>query len=142
MEKKACGKSKGQIFTLDAFLSFLLVTVAVGLIATQTSQILNMPSNEIQQLSSDFAQIAVKRTLAVNEPNNLSSSKMPELGNLMNSIFQGTAYEYEAELYNSTDTLVIKKNQGCSSFKKVAVTQKPAIVDNQEGYFKMKICKE
>jgi|GEM_PF-6041290 len=132
--------TRGQIFTLDAFLALLIVTIALGLIVTQLESLKTTSSNELQTLSSDFAQIAVKRTLAVNEPNNLSSLKLNDLKTLMDNVFTGTNYEYEAEVYNGTISM-IQKGAGCSSFNKTSITQKPAIVDGQEGYLKIKICK-
>lgn len=133
-------RSKGQIFTLDAFLALLLVTISLGLIVAQIESIKNQPSSDLQTLSSDFAQVALKRTLVVNQPNNLSSSKLNDLKSLMDNIFIGTAYEYQVELYNGT-TSTIEKSTGCDSMKDVSIAKEPAVVDNQSGYLKIEICK-
>ncbi len=118
---------KGQVFTLDAFLALLLVTISLGLIVTQLESIKNQSRNELQLMSSDFAQIALKRTLIVNQPNNLSSSKLNDLKTLMDNVFTGTIYEYQVELYNGS-TSTIKKSTGCGSMKQVAITKEPAVV--------------
>ena len=143
MNLKKIKASKGQIFTLDAFLALLIVTIAIGLIITQFESMQNSPQNNLQILSSDFAQILTKRTLIVEEPNNLTTSqaKLNEAKQLMNNVFLNTNYEYEIEIYNSTDKTTISKTIGCSSYKDVAITKVPAIVDNQEGYLEVKICK-
>ena len=143
MNFKKSKASKGQIFTLDAFLALLIVTIAVGLIITQFESLQNSTQNNLQALSSDFAQILTKRTLIVKEPNNLTTSqaKLGEAKQLMDNVFSNTNYEYEIEIYNSTDKTTINKTIGCNSFKDVAITKAPAIVDNQEGYLEVKMCK-
>jgi len=108
--------SKAQVFTLDAFLSLLLVTISLGLLVTQTETITSQADHATQTLASDFAQIAVKNVLVYNEPNNLTTQKMSNLKNLMDETFSGTVYSYEVEAYNGT-ILSIKGNSDCSNSK-------------------------
>ena len=136
---------KGQLFSLDAFLALLAVTLAIGLLVSHTEALYTTSSIELKTIASDWSQIAVKKTLVVNplQSNNLDSNKLqsvlrPEL----NTVF-GSDYNYEVDLYQGTTTLVgsISSVKKCLTANEVSIIKRPAMVDGLSGYLLMKVCK-
>jgi len=141
---------KAQLFSLDALLALVFVTVAVMLLTTQFEHYYKTVNEkkfeENNLLASDLSQVAVKRVLAVAgeytsvKPNVIKPDKMNDLNISLNSTLP-IDYSYEASL--SGDSISSTINRGsCSGKNFVSISNRSVIIynDNSLAWFVMKVC--
>ena len=136
---------KGQIFTLDAFLSVLLFTVMLGMFAMQFEQVQYRAENlnyiELQTLANDWSQIAVKNTLVKDNYTGeigADSAHLDVLSAQMNGSIRPPFY-YEVTITGSTP-VTIKSSIDCTGMSNVAVTRRIVTVDGTQQNLTVKIC--
>jgi len=138
---------KGQLFSLDALLALVAITIALALLINQTEIIYNSQSSELQGIATDFSQIAVKKALLDNwsEANLINATKMNLLKTQLDNVLS-TNYNYKVSLFQK-NTLInsIQSIQGCSAAQEVAIIKKPVFVKTatsaEEGHLIIEVCK-
>ncbi len=131
---------KAQLFSLDALLALLFVTIAILLVSIQFEHYYqsanDLQSEEIQLLASDYSQIAVKRILAVSEPNVVSEAKMNDLKTFLDNNLPAD-YSYEASLLSTSIN-----RSSCNSKNFISIENRSVVDSNTltQAWFVLKVC--
>ncbi|RLG21594.1 hypothetical protein DRN74_01685 [Candidatus Micrarchaeota archaeon] len=131
---------KAQIFSLDAMLAIVALTVIVGYFSWSLENTLHSADiseyESLQRMADDWAQLAVKRILAQrDEPNKVDSSRLSDLAAQMSELLV-SPYDFELHLGNS------KLGGDCSSKQNVVSVRRLVYdKDSAEGkVFELRLC--
>ena len=137
--------NKAQIFSLDAFLSILGITIILGLVTSQFSIMYDQYSENhferLDSIASDMTNIAVSNIMA-KQVNGVKRTAILEAGKLTEFVsFLGTNlgddYSGFVKLEGNQRKTV---NGGCESTQMQAIEKRLVYVSGQVGWIQVGIC--
>jgi len=139
--------NKGQIFSMDALLSILGVTIILGLVTTQFSILYDQYQENVfeklDSIASDMANIGTSNYMAhpfpdgIKKPGVIDSGKLTEFRTFLEQTY-GKDYSGKVELLGSRELI----NDGCSKQKNYAIEQR-LVMDfgsKQVGWLRIGVC--
>ena len=131
---------KGQVFTLDALLSLLVVTAFIGIVTMQFGSIYATSSDinafEKQALADDWSQIAVRNVLLINNySSSISTAGVSNLEALMDGAI-GDEFDYEVDF---SDGVSFARGD-CFDNNEAAVSVRQVLISGTQGNITVKIC--
>ena len=133
---------KAQIFTLDAFLALLAVTIILGYLTWETEEAYKIgglgEQQKLERIADDWAHIAVKNLLltADNKPNLI---KTPTSSDSLSTQMQNAIkdpYAYELLLPGTT----IAGNGGCAGKANIAAADRIVYHGSSAEVLTVKVC--
>ena len=137
--------NKAQIFSMDAFLSILGITIILGLVTSQFSVMYDQYSENhferLDSIASDMANIAVSNIMA-KQVNGVKRTSVIEAGKLTEFVsFLGTTlgddYGGFVKLEGNQRKTV---NGGCESTQMQAIEKRLVLVSGNVGWLQVGIC--
>ena len=133
---------KGQMFTLDALLAMVLVTVIIGMTAIHFERVYSQSEAlnyfELKTLADDWSQIAVRNVLVDTSYANMTVIKtdMSAFESMMNAAIKAP-FNYSAELSTGQ-----KIGGSCGGKENVASSVRPVLIGNAAtlGNLTVKVC--